>query len=277
MTSMSRIVTGPDSVTYDDADSVRVQLVGGSLDVVERAEPGVLVEILELSGQPLEVATEAERVSIGYPSIGWDGWAKRLVATDRSDRAVIRLHIGKGATLSVATVSAAVTATATTGDVDVSTATAPVHVERGTGGVKIRTASGPVVVASHHGPASVVTASGSVELDGELPRPTVTTVSGDITVRHGGSAAVVTTTTVAGRTHIRLPADSPLELEVRGVSASVTVDGVQQGGGFGVTKVAEDGTGERVLVTATTVSGEVVVDRSDPFHLTTSPSDVEDA
>lgn len=267
MTTMTRILTGPDTVRSDDAASVRVQLVTGSLELVPRGEPGVLIEVTEVSGQPLEVSTEADRVSIGYPSIGWDGWLKRLTSTDTDDRAVVRLHVGSGVTVTAATVSAAVRASGTTGDVEISTASAAVDTSRTTGGIKVRTASGPVAVEAHAGPVTVATASGAVRLDGELPRASVTTVAGDITLRHRGAAAVLGTTTVSGETRVHLPSGTHLELEVRGVSARVSVDGQQHGSGFGVTKVEEPGRGERVLLTATTVSGNVVVERTDPTPL----------
>lgn len=265
---MTRILTGPDTIRSDDAASVRVQLVAGGLELVARDEPGVLVEVTEVVGQPLEVSTEADRVSIGYPSIGWDGWIKRLAtAADATDRAAVRLHVGAGVTVTAATVSAAVTATGTTGDLEVSTASAGIVSSRTTGAVKVRTASGAVAIESHVGPVTIATASGAVDLDGELPRASVTTVAGDITVRHRGAAAVIGTTTVSGATRVHLPAGTHLELEARGVSAQVRVDGHQHGSGFGVTKVEESGRGERVLLTSTTVSGEVVVDRADPAPL----------
>jgi hypothetical protein len=275
MTSMSTIVTGPDSVRLDDAGSVRVQLVGGSLEVLPRDEPGVLVEVTALTGQPLEVATDADRISIGYPSIGWDGWVKRLATTDRTDRADVRLHVGGGVAVSAATVSASVTATAIFGDVDVATASAPVRLARSTGGVKIRTAAGTVDLESHHGPVTVTGASGAVRIDGEVPRTTVTSVAGDVTVRHRGAAAVLSLTTVSGALTVQLPSQTHLELEVRGVSSRVSVDGKQQGSGLGVTKLVEAGQGPRVMLTANTVSGNVTVDRSDPTPL--SGPDVEDA
>lgn len=273
MTSMSRIVTGPDSVRLDDAATVRVQLVGGSLEVVRRDEPGVLVEVTRVVGQPLEVATDADRLSIGYPSIGWDGWLKRLATTDRTDRADVRLHVGAGVTVAAATVNADVTMSGIIGDVDVATASAEVRVMRSTGGVKIRTASGAVDVEAHTGPVSVTGAAGRVTLDGELPRATVTSVAGDVTVRHRGAAAVLSLTTVSGAIEVHLPSQTHLELEVRGVTSRVSVDGRQHGSGLGVTKVAEPGQGDRVVLTATTVSGNVTVERSDPRPITSDADD----
>lgn len=273
MTSMSTIVTGPDTARCDDASSVRVQLVRGSLTVLPRDEPGVWIEVTEVVGQPLEIATDADKVSIGYPSIGWEGWVKRLASSEGSDLARLTIYVGAGVTVSAATVGAEVTANRTVGDLDVSTASAPVRTSGTTGAVKVRTASGAVDVGSHTGPASVATASGAVRVEGELPRLSVTTVSGDITVRHGGAAALMSTTTVSGATRVRLPADAHLELESRGVASSVVIDGRKRSSGFGVTKV-DDGSGARVLLTATTVSGEVAVERSDPGRLSTS--DVQD-
>lgn len=268
MTTMSRIITGPDTVSYDDAATVRVQLVGGMLEVVPRDEPGVLVEVTEVEGQPVEIATEADRMSVGYPSIGWDGWIKRLTAAaERADRAVVRLHLGTGVSLIVATVSAPVRANGTTGDVDVSTASAPVVLRRTVGAVKVRTASGSVDVEDHHGPVAISGASGAVRLDGDLPKTTVTSVSGDVSVRHRGASALAAVTTVSGRVDLAVPAQAHLELEVRGVAVRVRVDGREQGSGFGITRVDQAGAGHRFVATVTTVSGNVAVDRATAWPL----------
>lgn len=276
MTTMSRIITGPDTVTSDDGASVRVQLVGGSLEVVPRDQPGVVVEVTEVVGQPLEIATEADRVSVGYPSIGWDGWIKRLTSTDTPDRAVVRLHVGTGVSVSAATVSAPVVVSGSTGDVDISTASAPSRLVRTTGAIKIRTASGRVEIEDHNGPVTVSGASGVVRVDGELPRATVTSVSGDVHVRHRGAASLLTLTTVSGEVGITVPTQAHLELEVRGVAAQVKVDGRERNSGFGVTRVDEAGSGDRVIATVTTVSGNVSVERSSPWPLTPG-EDVQDA
>ena len=275
MTTMSRIITGPDTVTSDDARSVRVQLVGGSLEVVPREGNGVVVEVVEVVGQPLEIATEADRISVGYPSIGWDGWLKRLTSTDSADRAVVRLHVGNGASVTAASVTAPVSLSGTTGDVDVSTASGSVEMNRTVGGVKIRSASGAVALEDHNGPVTVSGASGTVRLDGELPKTAVTSVSGDIVLRHRGAASLLTLTTVSGQVDLTVPTQTHLELEVRGVSARVRVDGREQSSGFGVTRIDEAGSGDRVVATVTTVSGDVAVQRASARPL--PPSDVHDA
>ncbi|WP_156251950.1 DUF4097 family beta strand repeat-containing protein [Pseudactinotalea terrae] len=275
MTTMSRIITGPDTVTSDDAGSVRVQLVGGALEVVPRDGTGVVVEVTEVVGQPLEIATEADRISVGYPSIGWDGWLKRLTSSDSADRAVVRLHVGTGVSLTAATVNAPISISGTTGDVDLSTASAPVAMDRTVGGVKVRTASGAVGVEDHRGPVTISGASGAVRLDGDLPKTTVTSVSGNIALRHRGSASLMTLTSVSGRVELTVPHQAHLELEVRGVSARVRVEGREQSSGFGITRVDEAGPGDRVIATVSTVSGDVSVERATAWPL--PPSGTQDA
>lgn len=267
MTSTSRIVTGPDTVEHAGARAVRVQLVRGSLEVVGRAEPGVHVEVAHLDGGPLEVAFDGSQASVGYPTIGWDGWLKRLATTTSNEMAHVRLHVGPGVAVHAATVSAQVGARDLDEDADVATANAAVVLERCTGAAKVRTASGAVDISSHTGPVTVVTAAGPVTLDGDIPRASVTTVAGDARLRHRGGAALLSATTVSGAIRVQLPLGTPVELEVRGIGASVLVDGESHGGGFGVTRVEEPGSGRPVAITATTVTGEVSVERSDPPEL----------
>lgn len=273
MVSTSQILTAPGTAQTGPCTRLRVQLVRGSVDVVPREAAGVGVEVLEIEGAPLEVAGEGDRASIGYPSIGWDGWLKRLASSQETDRAVLRVAVGPGTSVSFATVGAAITVTGLAEDVEAVTASAPVTASGTRSGIEVRTASGDVVATDHDGPVSVVSVSGDARLEGRLPRASVTTVSGAARLEHRGGAAVLTTTTVSGATAVQLPAGTEVDLEVRAVTGSVTLDGADRRSGA-VTRHHEPGAGDRVTVRATTVSGAVDVTRLDPPQLdrTADPS-----
>lgn len=266
MAATSHIVNGPETFELE-ATSLRLQLVQGEASITARTEPGVSVEVAEIVGSPLEIATDGGRVSIGYPSIGWDGWLSRLAGSDRTDRAVLRIRVGPGVAVQAATVAATVSIEQVAADVEVATASAASRVASGRGSVKVRTGSGPVVLTDHVGPANVVTASGDVTLQGDPGHSSVTTVSGRIDVRTGTQAAVLTTSTVTGDTHVHLPAEATVEVETRTVTGKVSIDGEKQKA-FGIAKVELGGWGARSVVIANSVSGAIEVRRQDPGEIT---------
>ena len=241
MPTSSWIITGPQHLDIDALARLRVQLVHGAVEITGRAEPGVHVEILEVVGAPLEVTKEGDRVSVGYPSLGWDGWMKRLTSLRTPDRAVVRIAVGPGVEVTAATVAATITVRDVAEDVVAVSAAGATLAERTRGSVNAKTASGPVAVRDHVGPASVITVSGAVDLAGDLPRVTVTTVS--------------------SATAISLPAGTGIDLTVRAIAGSVRVDGVERrtASGPSTTTLAEPGAAGTSFVRIATVNGPVTV------------------
>ncbi|MBK5249179.1 MAG: hypothetical protein JJE50_07045 [Actinomycetales bacterium] len=261
MPTSSWIITGPQHLDIDALARLRVQLVHGAVEITGRAEPGVHVEIVEVVGAPLEVTKEGDRVSVGYPSLGWDGWLKRLTSLRTPDRAVVRIAVGPGVEVTAATVAATITVRDVAEDVVAVSAAGATLAERTRGSVNAKTASGPVVVRDHVGPASVITVSGAVDLAGDLPRVTVTTVSGAVTLAPAAPSSVVSVTTVSSATAISLPAGTGIDLTVRAIAGSVRVDGVERrtASGPSTTTLAEPGAAGTSFVRIATVNGPVTV------------------
>ena len=65
--------------------------------------PGVHLEIDEVVGDPLEITSSPQELTIGYATIGWEGWAKRLGAYRSKDSARVSLVVGPGTALRVVT------------------------------------------------------------------------------------------------------------------------------------------------------------------------------
>ncbi|MBZ2196338.1 DUF4097 family beta strand repeat-containing protein [Occultella gossypii] len=264
MAATSRIITGPESIEIGGSDGVtevRVQLIKGGAEVVARAEPGLHIDVDEVDGAPLEVATDGGRLTIGYPSIGWEGWLKRLTSFTADDRARVRIAVGPGIRVTAATVGAAVSVADVAEDLTVNSASGPVRTERTTGSVTVRTASGPIVIQEHTGPANVTTATGTTFVGGAVPRLSVTTVSGDVAVSPTTPSSVVSVTGVSAAIAVTLAADVGLDLSVHGVSAPVVVDGVDRRGGSGPssTSVSEPRGAGTSFVKVSTVTGSVSV------------------
>lgn len=265
MPSQSWIVASQIDLSLPATAQLRIQLVGGSVTVTERAEPGVSIRIEAVVGSPLEVAQTPTEVSVGYPTIGWDGWLKRLAAYRSQDSAEVTVELGPGAGVRVAAVSARVQLVGIASDSSIGTADGPVACENGQGSLTARTISGSISVSAHDGPVRVNTVSGEVSVSGAIPRLDLAAVSGRASLLTTRASSVIRAQTVSGAVGVNVPATAGVDLKARAVSASVMLDGVERrsSSGPGSVHVTERGSGEAAFVDIVTVTGPVSVARAD--------------
>lgn len=265
MPSQTWIAASDLTVDLPHTERLRVQLVGGSVSVVARTEPGSRVAITRIEGNPLEVTASAQEVSVGYASIGWDGWAKRLGSYRSSDRADVRVELGPGTAVRLATVSAPVSIERVAADVTVASATGGVDADSVSGALTVRTASGPVTVGGHAGSVRVNTVSGAVSVAGDVPKADVAAVSGRVDIITTRATSVVAAQVVSGVLDINVPAHVGVDLKARTVTAPVFLDGVDRrsSGGPSSVRVDERGGGQAAFVDVYSVTGAIHVTRGD--------------
>jgi hypothetical protein len=256
----SWIVPGPQTLEVEAPGSIRMQLIGGRATVVAGDVPGARVEVLDVSGHPLEVRLDGDQLSLGYPFLGWDGWLKRLHSYRAKDSAQVRVVVPTGTGVKIGTVLADIEVAGVSEDVSIGTASGTVRVTGSHGAAEVKTVSGAVSVEDHDGTVRVNSVSGPVVVSGALPRAEISTVSGAATVRNTLPTCVVSVTTVSARVGVDLPAGSGLVLTARSVSGKLLVDGVDRRG-TGVTSFEEKVDETACWLSTTTVSGDVEVRR----------------
>lgn len=258
MGTTSWIVPGPQVLELDQVASVLVQLIGGRVSVVGADVPSARVEVRDVSGHPLEIRLDGDRLSIGYPFLGWDGWLKRLHSYRAKDSADVVVVLPRGTGVKVGTALADVTVTGVQEDLSVGTAGGAVQVHDGRGAADVKTVSGAVSVTNHEGSVHVNAVSGAVVARGSLPRVEVSTVSGPVTVENRLDTCVVSVNTVSARVGIELPAGSGLVLTARTVSGKVVVDGRDRRT-VGVTSFEEKVDDTACWLSTNTVSGDLEI------------------
>ncbi|MFC7406342.1 DUF4097 family beta strand repeat-containing protein [Georgenia alba] len=265
MATRSWIVPGPSQHEITDVARLRVQLVAGAVEVRTHDAPHVWVDVTDVSGNPLEMTVEGDRLTIGYPAIGWDGWVKRLTSYSSSDSARLTVHVPAATETSVATASAAVAITDVAEDLRLNTAAGSVEVTGCHGAATIRSASGRVTVTGQHGPVTVSTAAGRARVDGDVPRASVTTVAGAVEVTTTAETSKVDVATVSGAMRVVLPPGTGVSLSARTVSGAVRLDGQdRKSTGFGATTIEERTEGGICFLGARSVSGDLDVTRVAP-------------
>ena len=255
---------GPRQDDVPGVGRLRVQLVAGSLDLGTHDAEHVRVEVLEVSGNPLELTQDGDALTVGYPFLGWDGWWKRLMSYRSRDRARLRVRVPRHVRVSVGTAVAEVTAVGLQEDVALVTAGGRLTLTGSRGAADLKTASGPVDVTDHDGPVRVGSASGRVHVDGAVPRVEVMTAAGAVTVRTTTPTSVVDLSTVSGAMTVRLPHGAGVSLTARTVTGAVRLDGTDRRTAAPGTTTLEDRPGDQVCwLTTRSVSGGLTVVRHD--------------
>jgi len=263
MATRSWIVPGPSQHDVEGVARLRVQLVAGSVTVLGHDAPHVRVDVAEVAGNPLELTVEGDRLTVGYPFLGWDGWVKRLRSYRSTDTARLTVHVPRATAVTVATALAEATVADVAEDVSLNTASGRLRVTGCRGAASLKSASGTVDVLGHDGPVRVSTAAGRTTLTGDLPRVEVSTVAGAVAVATSARTSMVDLSTVSGALTVSLPAGTGVSMTARTVAGPVRLDGTdRRSPGLGATTVEDRTDGGICFLTTRSVSGSVDVTRA---------------
>jgi len=262
MATRSWLVTAPSTETVPARPSLRVQLVAGAVEVVGDEGEDIRLEFSEVSGNPVEVVLEDTRVSVGYPSIGWEGWVKRLTSFRSSDTCRLRIRLPRATAVSVATAAAEIHVSGVEADLRLNSASGTIYTSGVKGKVTARTFSGPITLDQQEGPVTAQSAAGAIAVQGAVAHLGVSTGSGGVRLRNAAPASVVTVSALSGAVDVTLPRTG-LVLTARSVSGAVDVDGASRrtSSGPAVVSVDERGDAAACWLTVNTVSGALSVQR----------------
>ena len=261
MATETWVVSGPQIIEIEDVEALRVQLVGGRVDVVARDEPGARIEIHRVDGRPLEVGLENGELRVGYAFTlgGWEGFLEKFRNFRDKDQADVHIAIPRDVSAKLGTLSAE----GLLAGVRVSSVTGSIVVDGTRGALVTHAVSGEVVVRNHAGDIRMDSVSGEITASGALQRATASTVSGAISLDATAAVASVSASTVSGDVTVRLPAGQGFRVEARSVSGRVVVDGREhKGSSPGQVKVDLANGADACHVSANSVSGHVTVLRA---------------
>lgn len=262
MATESWVVAGPQVIEVEDVRALRVQVIGGRVDVVGQDAPGARLEVHDVHGRPLEVSLRDGELRIGYADTlsPWEAFLDRLRTFRSDDRADVHVAVPRSAAVRIGTVSAEGLLAGVLEDASVGTVSGALLVDDTRGQLAARTVSGEVVVRAHHGPLTLNSVSGELAASGELTSVHVNTVSGAVTLDVASTMSSLSTTTVSGAVTVRLPEGAGLQVKAQSVSGRLVVDQVEHKGSGPGTRLVDQTTGDGgCYLSATTVSGDVTV------------------
>jgi hypothetical protein len=248
-------------IDLDAVQSLRVGIVGGSVDIVGHDEPTARVEVHRVEGRDLTVKLEQGRLSISHPRVSWDDvWESVKALVGVRARVELSIVVPRQVALSLGQVNASALVSGLASAATLSTVSGPLQVESHTGGLELNTVSGDVEVSGGAGRLSVHGVSADVTASGRLDEVGIDTVSGEVLLDVHGSPRSMTVNSVSGDVTVRLDAGQGVRATVRTVSGRGTIvgRGLPKRGGTETI----DGVGA-FRFTSSTVSGDVTVVRRD--------------
>lgn len=260
------IVDGPQVIEVEEVRSLRVQVVGGRVDVVTHDEPGARLEVHDVDGRPLQVELRGGELRVGYSFTlgGWEGWLEKFRNFRDQDRADISVAVPAGVVAKVGTVSADGLVAGIDGRASVSTVSGSLVVDGTRGRLGANTVSGEIVVRGHEGTLGLNSVSGELAASGALSSVTANAVSGTLALDLTAGGASVDVTTVAGDVTLRVPADEGVQVRANAVSGRLVIDGEEHGRGMPGSRTVDLRRGDvgGTSVTVSTVSGDVTLLRA---------------
>ncbi|AEI12839.1 DUF4097 family beta strand repeat-containing protein [Cellulomonas gilvus] len=267
MATESWVVAGPQIIEVERVDRLRVQLVGGRVDVVAHDEPVARIEVHSVDGRPLEIGLSDGELRVGYSFTlsGWDGFVERFRNFMDKDRADVHIAIPRSAAAKLGTVSADGLLVGVAEDSSVSTVSGSLVTDGTRGRLSVNTVNGEVVVRDHGGSLKANSVSGEVAASGELSLVQANTVSGALSLDVTTGTSSITASTVSGDVTVRLPAGRGVHVKAQSVSGRLVVDGEEFKGSSPGGRKVDMSTGDGACyVSANTVSGHVTVLRGVP-------------
>lgn len=264
MADESWVVSGPQVIEVEDVRALRVQMVGGRVDVVTHDEPGARVEVHDVDGRPLEVELRGDELRVGYVFTlsRWEDWLERFRNFRDRDRADVSIAVPASVVAKVGTVSADGLVAGVEGQASVSTVSGSLVVDGTRGRLSANTVSGEIVVRDHDGTLGLNSVSGELAASGALSTVTANAVSGAVALDVAGSTSV-SATTVSGDVTVRLARDEGVHVKANAVSGRLVVDGEEYGTGVPGSRVVDLRRGDGgSTVDVNTVSGNVTLLRA---------------
>jgi len=249
-------------IDLEDIRKLKVGLVGGQIDVVAHDEPGVRIEVHNVTIKDLRVEASGDGVEIDHPQLRWDNFLEVFRNFSASGpKAEISVAVPRGIALTLGVVSASALVSGLASGARLNTVSGDIIVDGLTGDLTVNAVSGDVQIRALDGTLSANTVSGEVAATGSIRKASIDSVSGDMLVDSTGRVDAVSLNSVSGDGTVRLDEGVPANYVLRSVSGRVLVDGVKRSGSGPTNWVDSVGelSGSFADVRANSVSGALTV------------------
>lgn len=254
-------------IDIDNVAALKAGLVGGQIDIVAHDEPGIRIEIHNVTVKDLRIQANGSEVEIDHPQLRWDNFLEVFRNFGSGGpKAEISVAVPKSVRLTLGVVSASALVTGLDRDVRLNTVSGDILVDGHTGDVSANAVSGDIQLRDVTGALSANTVSGDITASGHLSKVAIDSVSGDALIDAEGRLDAVNINTVSGTTTIRIDEDLACNYAIRTVSGRVLTDGIQRSANGPTNFTGQTGVLDKVFadIRVNGVSGGVTVLRREP-------------
>lgn len=244
--------------------SLKIGLVGGSVDVIGHDEPGCRVEVHGVTVKELLVRMDGDRLEIDHLQKRWvDNFIEAFRLWTGRARADVSVLVPRDVEVRLGVVSASAFVSGIHGDVRLSTVSGDVIADGVVGELDLNSVNGELSARDHTGRIRMHTVSGDVTASGAITRFSGDGVSSDVFLDLYGSPDEVSVNSVSGDLTLRLDEGLGARYRMNSVSGRLQFDDVSFTAQAGRPVTHETGSrdGRWVDVSLNTVSGNVAVVR----------------
>ncbi len=218
-------------IDIERASKLKIGLVGGQVDVIAHDEPGIRIEVHNVTVKDLRIESDGTQIEIDHPQIGWDNFLEVFRNFGAGGpKAEISVAVPRDIALTLGVVSAGALVSGLTEDARLNTVSGDLIVDTHRGDLNINTVSGDVQVRGGlAGTAMANTVSGGVALTGEIRKATIDSVSGTMLIDATGAVNTVSLNSVSGDATVRLDEALAANYVARTLSGRIVIDGVPRG------------------------------------------------
>ena len=170
MTDQNWTVTSPQAIDIDGVSALKLGMIQGRFEVRVGDQPGVLVDISDVHGDPVDVTVSGGRLEIRHQLHGPQGWFKNLMETvnhTSANSATIHLTVPAGTEVEVGTVRGDGLVSGVTGPTRLNTVSGSVAAENTAGELHVNSLSKLLTACDGRCIAAVIGAPEGIEsLDG---------------------------------------------------------------------------------------------------------------
>lgn len=218
------LIDGPKVIDLENIQRLKVGLVGGHVDIVGHDEPGVRVEVHDVSGRDLLVSRNGDRLEIDHPQLRWDNWIEAFKNFGGKITAEVSVLVPRDVALSLGVVSAEALVTGLHAGAQLNTVSGDIVTDGLRGKLTVNAVSGEITIRDHQGSVGINTVSGDVIATGAITDFDADGVTSEILVDATGTPDSVRVNTVSGDVTARFDPDTAANYTVQTVGGKLQLD-----------------------------------------------------
>jgi len=251
-------------IDVERAQRLKISLVGGQVDVIAHDEPGIRIEVHDVTVKDLRIEHDGSLLEIDHPQRNWDNFLE--VFRDFGSggpRAEISVAVPRDIALTLGVVSASALVSGLAETARLNTVSGDLIVDAHAGDLTINAVSGDVQAQRFDGAFSANSVSGDVAVAGTPARVSIDTMAGALVVDASAPVDTIGLNTAAGNATVRLPDELPVKYSARSVTGRLLIDGIDRGSGLPSSYTGSSGelSGTFVDLRFNSVSGDLTVVR----------------